>query len=879
MAAALGKTAETRRVAVIAIHGVADQLPGETAQQLAHLLAASSHVAGNSGGRYGDGVRDSVVLGVPLLRPTEKLPEVQDSPDQDYAVLAAAATTASPPSDSGANAVRKPWRSTTSDFQYEGWQALQASSTSAANSLGLALTAKDGAGTVKADLGTGFSDYLLRKAADNSSPDAAYEATRIRMRRTANDRVEQVDVHEMYWADLSRLSGNVPRIIDELFTLLFRFSRLGRDAIDQTVLDAKLRKLPTAKRWASFARLQTALDWTFTMLLSQLFLQVFVVLAAMALIQAAHPYAKIVHGVLAAALPMAAISSFYFHHPGSWVRRWFSAALAIAGTLLLLVTPYPLLLGISVLGLLSALCIYGLNAAEQRFPKIRLSGLLFLGFTLEVMLGEAVRLALGVLPPGGEQIWLQAAMRAFEILLIGIIIWWVLVPFIMLAWLVRGAVMIRRDPTRRAAVITGQLAVFISLTVFLTLAMALWTVLTHAVTSGTVNTPYQPLVFGEGSPWLFSKDTPLACINGGDWFLLLRLQKSTQAFAIVTALPAILAVYVAIMLIPSALTEVFPGKHNINAQALGRWLSRGYAGLDNTIRLIVVIAVPTGMLFGVLILLNRMGRFPEAWFGELSAQIESLSQHTLSPLMLGATTVTAVFVAFGGLLSRTVPWLRLPLDVALDVDNHFREFPRRAIPRARIFSRYVALLEHLVDEGYDDIVIVAHSQGAVITAELLRYLRYRAAHTDNQDQRVAQLWQGLERKVSLLTAGCPLRQLYAARFPAQYAWVHEQAASPDSSTAAPATTAAIPASCAALGVQRWINLYMSGDYVGRWLWSPAETAQELDAAILYEASGLPPHHQHRQLDVCLGSGAHTHYFDVDQRHMAQWIDAIIGAAR
>lgn len=867
MAAALGKTAETRRVAVIAIHGVADQPPGDTAQKLAHLLAASSHVAGNSGGRYGDGVRDSVVLGVPLLRPAEKLPEVQDSPDQDNALLA---TTVGTLLDSAASTVRKPWWSTKSDFQDEGLQAFQQSPGDTANKLASALIADKSASTVKADLGTEFSNYLLRKATDNNSPDAAYEATRIRMQRTASGNTEQVDVHEMYWADLSRLSGSVPRIIDELFTLLFRFSRLGRDAIDQTVLDAEFRKLPTAQRWASFAKLQAALDWTFTMLLSQLFLQVFVVLASIALIQAAAPYAQTVHRVLAAVLPIAALSWFYFNRPESTQRRWLGAGLAIACTLLLVMTPSPLLIGFCVLGLLSALCVYGLSVAEQRFPKIRGSGLLFLGVSLAVMVAETIRLASSGATFGSEQLWLQAAMRALEILLFGIIGWWVVVPLIMLAWLLRGAMMIRLDPSRRAAVVTGQLAVFISLTVFLTLAMALWTVLTDAATSGTVETLYQPLFFGPGAPG--------AWVNG-DCFLLLRQQKSTQAFAIATALPLILAVYLLIMLVPSVLAEVLPDQHKLNAHALGGWLSRGYAGLDHIIRFMVALAVPIGILFGMLILLNRMDLFPETWFGKLSMQIEAASHNMLSRLMIGATTATAVFIAFGGLLSRYAPVLRLPLDVALDVDNHFREFPRRAIPRARIFSRYVALLEHLVEEGYDNIVIVAHSQGAVITAELLRYLRYRAAHTDNPDQRVAQLWQGLEAKVSLLTAGCPLRQLYAARFPAQYAWVHEQAASPDSSTAAPGTAAAIPASCAALGVQRWINLYMSGDYVGRWLWSPAATAQELDAAILYDASGLPPHHQHRQLDVCLGSGAHTHYFDVDQRRMAQWIDAIIGAAR
>ena len=84
--------------------------------------------------------------------------------------------------------------------------------------------------------------------------------------------------------------------------------------------------------------------------------------------------------------------------------------------------------------------------------------------------------------------------------------------------------------------------------------------------------------------------------------------------------------------------------------------------------------------------------------------------------------------------------LRTPLDAALDVDIHFREFPRKAIPRVRIAERYVALLEFVVDRGYERIVIVAHSQGSVITAELLRYLQQRAKLFDDDRAPATIAW-------------------------------------------------------------------------------------------------------------------------------------------
>ena len=145
-----------------------------------------------------------------------------------------------------------------------------------------------------------------------------------------------------------------------------------------------------------------------------------------------------------------------------------------------------------------------------------------------------------------------------------------------------------------------------------------------------------------------------------------------------------------------------------------------------------------------------------------------------SPFVIAAGTLLAAFTAIGGLLSRYLPGLRAPLDAALDVDNHFREFPRNAIPRARIFARYVALLDHLREQGYTRIVIAAHSQGTVISADLLRYLLSRqtpGGGTTATDAPITQRVGDYLRDIKdarLLTYGCPLRQLYAERFPTRY---------------------------------------------------------------------------------------------------------------
>ena len=66
-------------------------------------------------------------------------------------------------------------------------------------------------------------------------------------------------------------------------------------------------------------------------------------------------------------------------------------------------------------------------------------------------------------------------------------------------------------------------------------------------------------------------------------------------------------------------------------------------------------------------------------------------------------------------------------------------------------------------------------------------------------------------RLSLVTVGSPLRDLYAERFPLLYRWMG--AREPVFANAAPAA--------AALGATEWVNACRSGDYVGRFIWTPS----------------------------------------------------------
>lgn len=203
--------AKRRRVAVIAVHGVADQKLGDTCQSLAELFIAQTP----NGFVYEPGVPQHEILQVKLLEPVQ-------------------------PANPTPDGLRKMfWQATGSDFLREG---------KTTRGKKRALVAR-GASLSK---GSDYTDYMLAKAKPEKPPAGTlaktkrattsaetYAAPRIAMtRRKIDPRLEaagvtadQVDVHEMYWADLSRLSGSVPRILTELFTVLFRLSSLGRDTV------------------------------------------------------------------------------------------------------------------------------------------------------------------------------------------------------------------------------------------------------------------------------------------------------------------------------------------------------------------------------------------------------------------------------------------------------------------------------------------------------------------------------------------------------------------------------------------------------------------------------------------------------------------------
>jgi len=948
----------TPRVAVIAVHGVADQQPGETARAVVDLLVSSAP----DGTCYTSSATEDLTLRVPPLQPQAHA--------QPRAAHAAPAT----PRGEDRPLMKSFQQSTRSDFQTQQWAAPAPAARHAAAPAGIA------APPTGEDRGIALTNYLLSKHVRNGASPETYETTCItldrhdvgpdRLEGDADDTTARVDVHEMYWADLSRLSGSMPRIVSELFTLVFRLSKLGRETVDEMwgqlarSRDPKARGAGAYRRaWTTVAWLQIGLDWLFVNGLALLFTQLALLgillvclgfTSGVAPDVAANPAAAAAaavrelwlhRGVAGALVLLSLLRLGYRWGDGKWLQAALPAALAAAALGALFLAPGALqwITAITFLTLLTMANEVALRIADDRFPLVHVVGRWMWAAATLLMLGSAVHETQVLAAPAWRDVWVHAALFSTEAVLLMIKWWWILAGPLLVVWFLAGFVARRESGyASRASIGTGRLGITVSLGMFLAVTMTLWALVSNVLDASVEGAGYRPCIFAFEPSDKAPRPAASAGTNVCMWtsqnakqaaarqalpsahaVLDDRYVRSTSAFSLLATLLLVLVAWLLVMFTPSVAAELkliaesqrdahqraldkLRPKHAAatlrqrtqHARALGRWLTTGYRWLDLVVAVISFLGVTLSLGIALLFLttvfehgmvtsrLDRMGLTAlVALLDVTESAVASATQTLFNPLqalVFSAAGVGATLSLLGGQLSRRIPSLRGPLDVAMDVDNHFREFPRTNIPRAHIFSRYAALLRHVQSQDYDRVVVVAHSQGTVISAELLRFLTSRAQLAPTPED--APLLDGKPLPpVSLLTLGCPLRQLYGARFPGLYAWVTAKNGNVFGPRAAD------------IGVQRWMNAFCSGDYVGRWLWSNAAHQPALEHPMAntvgHDPFGrvdvytgfnpVPPAeallHAAREVEVCLGLGAHTHYLERDQTTVAWMIDWLVRA--
>jgi hypothetical protein len=317
-------------------------------------------------------------------------------------------------------------------------------------------------------------------------------------------------------------------------------------------------------------------------------------------------------------------------------------------------------------------------------------------------------------------------------------------------------------------------------------------------------------------------------------------------------------------LVPSILTEIFPidpkkpDSQNVFSQGLGNWLNNGFRLIIVSGFFIISWIIPILFLFGTIDGITLIAGNQESCLNAYFPQLKKFFGSTDDLLNWVAILLTASassLVAFGGRLNQISLGLRGVIDAVLDVDNYLRVHPRTNNPSAQIYARYASLLRYLCSqtlpdgEPYDAFVIVAHSQGTVITADLLRF-----------------------------TMGSPIHQLYSYAFPHLYRWaIQEEPAADKMTLVLPPQVKPDPNEL--LSVKKWVNAYRSGDYVGRYLWrSNLSEYKWLKVNLETPPQNLSETLDGSRREFCIGGGAHTHYWDKTAPEVAWEIDRLIREA-
>jgi hypothetical protein len=428
---------------------------------------------------------------------------------------------------------------------------------------------------------------------------------------------------------------------------------------------------------------------------------------------------------------------------------------------------------------------------------------------------------------------------------------------------------IRRARAIRTAVVAA-LSVALPTLLFSLLTLSLWAAFAR------LGAPLLPPTASYVPLWFFKTVQPT--FAPADFVSAMTVFSGSSQAGLIILCTLVATVITLGALVPEVLTEVFPPqanqRNNNFSEGLGRWLNAGFGLIFKVaggfvVSLVIPLLMLLGTIGGLLFVYGWTAPIPTT--GGLWST-ENLLNLTAVFLTASATSL----IAFGERLDQLSIGLRGVLDAILDVDNYLRLHPIDDNPSARIYARYVSLLRYLCGSDpekpplYDRFVIVAHSQGSVITADLLQFLKI--------DSDPALKWLKKNRLIHFFTMGSPLRQLYGFGFPHLYHWVMNETTQVSKTMDLDPTLKPNPEEL--LGVKTWTNAFRSGDYVGRYLWRHDKMPNQWNRLALkgnttYLSSDHTNSLQAVRREFCLGAGAHTHYWDSTAPEVAEAIDALI----
>ena len=710
------------RVAVVVVHGIADQRAGQTVRELARLLCHG----GEGEPRYVQGEMHEVLVPVAKLEPG-----------------GAASPAATHPSPGGAPGTETSRRRPGTP---SGFYQTQKSA-----------PAVGAAESRPPDLGLALNDYLLGRL-ELPEREALYESTRVSLRRRANDR--PVDIFELYWADLSRLGEGGFRALSALYQLFFHLGTLAADVVDQVSLS-----VGSGAAWRLLQRLHAWLAWWMKgpAALVQLSMLLLVLFGAAGLVSI-DQQAQVLAALFAVgALVLSALAVLAWLRGTSPAGRWvrlvvlLAAALACSAAVVVALraeTELPVMhftAGVLAVAVLGAWLI-------ERYARVT-HGVRVLGHLLVVATVIALWLdGRALLPHVSTQAeWmLTAAFNVGEWLLATLMLVWAVYVVVQTAALVLGLWLgCGVDRAARQSLNTARLAVVGSTALFAVLSLVLWSVISYVAGHQLNDFLYLPVTDRcrlslrrhlSRRPHRDLRQVFHAARAG-----LHRARLGRPAGADALAARGNLSDDERRCTRAPARGRRVVGTTRPMArersQTTDEDVRPGGAARRNHRRAAVPgVRLPAILLGRARRSLGQVGRRLAGLFA--GRDLVSAGKW----LAGGALTIAAL----GSRFTRTFGRLRVTLDAVLDVDNYFRDPPNRQPPRARIYSRYASLLVYLRDHGYARVVIVSHSQGTVISADLLRYLHVQRRLPDVIG----------DIPIALVTVGSPLRDLYAEHFPA-----------------------------------------------------------------------------------------------------------------
>ena len=831
------------RIAVVAVHGIGQQKPGDSVRAMAGLLLRLRHADGSA--RF-TGFRE-----VPLQVPVQKVgvkarPEVP-APDRPW------------------------WYARSDAFVRE----------------------LKGTAPHTGHFATDYEFMRAQLAAYEGSEDP-YVTTRVEgLRGTAADPAAgRVHLYEVYWEDLSRLGEGSLHLLGTFYQLLFDAANLGKVAVDHAALQFK-----DVPGWGAYWRAHAFTVFLFTVLVPLTWLLMLGTALTLLLVELPPEVKVLSMALLTGAATFAGLWTVLrkarASSPPRLSLRWAWVAAIVPIVVSYVVTPVirtwsPTTVDIAISLTWTAIMCALVCAIFGRYDQVR-PGVKRIG-----QVGAAVVLV-------GTVLWLvpsrspdEVLARALEVFVTetGLTVgtWYVMylcgsVAALIGLWSRRH---VADRPARRRLRLThwtSAATLGIATCTVLVFTYVLWSGI--LATSGPFLRDLDPAWFRLPLPWMHDLANPPSGSRLA-YYLAQLLEGSAGAGYAVMLLAMVAAVLTAaIILFPSLRAELAPSSQD-SADAstrMGRDLSAGLRVVATTAVWLFIVGYGVHPLFSLMHWVHEFTGVlaaidgPLEWLHERGATWITWSGGLLGGFGLG-------LLAFRGRVGPVV-------DTALDVDNYMRDEPRTRTPRARIVERYASVLRFLNawrdEQGrpYDRVVIVAHSQGTAITVDLLGFLRMeREANADLRPLVAGPTDREEHRYLSLFTMGSPLRQVYARAFPMLFEWMNTARSWGDSQRHGALRLASEASTGLQLddevaphphhfGLWRWVNAYRSGDYVGREIWRvPRE-----HGALVYTPGMVSEDRAGVRREVCIGSGAHTRYWDATAGAIGEELDRLIANPR